>query len=440
MATEHTAGATPSLKSRAQRVLAGGPGTFSKNGTNYPEGLVPQALVRGEGAYVWGDDGRKYLDTVAALGPILLGHANPVVNSAIRKQLLCGTSFSLMHPLEIEVAELFCDVLPCAEMVRWCRNGTDATQMAIRVARAITGKRHAIYCGYHGGGSDSYGITTDKSAGILDCLAPYNHQTRWNDLSRVPFHAYDDLAIVMVEVPSVPWGTPDADIAKTLEIYRHLADVHDALFVLDEIVTWPRYALGGAQTLYGVTPDLCTVNKAIANGLPLAALVGKRQYMERLNQGDVFASYTFAGETTALAAAKAVITTLRDTDAFENLRRQGQALGEGLQMLFGQYALPVTLLGNYARMAVRWQDVPGNASALELQTLWMAEMARRGILMGYGVIFPMTCWTTDETQKILQAAEDVCVCIADAIATNNIQDVLPCPVIHNSSIRRIEGT
>ena len=136
MATEYPAGLTPSLKYRAQRVLAGGPGTFSKSGTRYPEGLVPQALVLGEGAYVWGDDGRKYLDTVAALGPILLGHAHPIVNKAIRAQSSRGTSFSLMHPLEVEVAELLCDALPCAEMVRWCRNGTDATHMAIRVARA----------------------------------------------------------------------------------------------------------------------------------------------------------------------------------------------------------------------------------------------------------------------------------------------------------------
>ena len=235
----------------------------------------------------------------------------------------------------------------------------------------------------------------------------------------------------MAEVPSLPWGTPDETVRTTLEMYREMAHAHGAVFVLDEIVTWPRYSLAGAQGLYGVIPDLAAVSKAIANGLPLAALVGQRHYMERLNHGDIFASYTFAGETTALAAAKAVITTLRDTDGLENLRRQGQALGDGLQTLFGKYALPVTLLGNYARMAVRWQDVPGKALALELRTLWMAEMARRGILAGTGVIFPMCIYTGIEVQKILVAAEETCDLIAIALNEGKVQEIMPCSVIED---------
>ena len=416
---------------RAHHVLAGGPGTFSKHESRYPHGFTPDAITHGCGAYVVGTNGRRYLDTVASLGTNLLGYGHPAVQDAIMQQLACGTSFSMLHPLEVEVAELLCDVMPCAEMVRFARNGTDVTNMAIRLARAITGKRHAIFVGYHGGGGDSYGVTTDKTAGILDCLAPYNHQTRWNDLSRVPFHAYDDLAIVMVEVPSWPWNTPNADIAKTLGIYRHLADVHNALFVLDEIVTWPRYHLGGAQTLYGVIPDLCTVSKAIANGLPLAALVGKRQYMERLNTGDVFFSYTFSGETTALAAAKAVITTLRETDGLKNLHTQGQRYGDGLQALFREYALPVTLLGTPARLAVRWQDVLGVATSQELRTLWLAEHARRGILMGIGVAFPMTVWRDGDVMKLLTAAEEVCGLIRDALQAERVKEALPCPLIED---------
>ena len=419
------------LASRAQQILAGGPGTFSKAPSRYPQGLAPTALVRGQGCYVTDTEGRRYLDTVAALGPILLGYAHPVVNQAILEQLGRGTSFSMLHPLEVEVAELLCEMLPCAEMVRWCRNGTDATGMAVRVARACTGKQHAVFVGYHGGAMDSYGITTDKTAGILPQLAPYNHQTTWGNLSTVPRHAYENLALLMVEVPSLSWGASAESVCKTLGMYRDIAHAHGALFVLDEIVTWPRYALGGAQALYGIMPDLCTVSKAIANGLPLAALVGQRQYMERLNTGDIFASYTFAGETTALAAAKAVITVLRDTDALENLQRQGQAFGDGLQALFHEYDLPVTLLGNYARMAVCWQDVSAKATILELRTLWLAEMARRGILLGTGVVFPMTCWVEKDVQKILVAAEQVCDLMEFALERGAVQDDLPCPVIQD---------
>lgn len=421
---------------RAAHVLAGGPGTFSKAACRYPAGLVPEALVRGGGAYVYGTNGHRYLDLVAALGAVLLGHAHPTVNTAAMAQMAQGTSFSMLHPLEVEVAELLCDVVPCFDMVRFCRNGTDATNAAVRLARAITGRHHVIAVGYHGGGSDWYGCTTDKAAGILPHIASYNHQTAWGDLSTVPRHVFDDLAALIVEVPPCPWEETDAQARRTLQLYADTAYAHTALFILDEIVTWPRYNLSGAQGLYGVIPDLCTVSKAIANGLPLAALGGKRQYMDRLNKGDIFMSYTFAGETTALAAAKAVITTLRDTDELANLRQHGQRLGDDLQALFREYDLPVKLLGNYARLSVKWQDMPGVATSQELRTLWMAEMARHGVLLSYGGLFPMTCWTDRENSYFYEAAGIACLMIATAIATHRVQAVLPCPVIHNSSVRR----
>jgi glutamate-1-semialdehyde 2,1-aminomutase len=439
---------------RAARVLAGGPGTFSKHWSRSPLPFAPDAIVSGKGCYVLGSNGRTYLDTVSSLGANLLGYGHPAVEDAILDQLAAGTSFSCLHPLEVDVAEVLCAVLPCAEMVRFARNGTDVTSMAVRLARAITGHQHAIFVGYPGGGMDSYAITTDRPAGVLSQLIPYNHQTIWDDLSGVPRHAFDDLAIIMAEVPSLPWDAGNEAVFKTLTRYKHVAHAHGALFVLDEIVTFPRYALGGAQTTYGVTPDLCTVSKALANGLPLAALCGRRQHMERLDRGDVFASSTFAGETTALAAARAVITTLRTTDALACLHHQGAVLGAGLLRLLGHYALPASLLGNAARLAVRWHDVtaprtgtgwsPDNpmgvvidgarpllATALELRTLWLAEMARRGILWGIGVCFPQCCWTDGETQKILTAAEDVCALMAQALATGRVQEALPCAVIQD---------
>ena len=417
------------LLSRAQSVLAGGTGTFSKHSSRYPAGLAPDALVRGNGPYVWDTQGRRFLDTVAALGPILLGHGHFAVTEAIIHQLAHGTSFSMLHPLEVEVAELLCEVIPCAEMVRFARNGTDVTNATVRLARAITGHQHMLFMGYAGGGMDSYGITTDKAAGILPQLHPYNHQLAWGNVSTVPRHAWNDLAGIMIEVPPFPWGSPSQHDRQTLQAYHKVAHDCGALFILDEIVTWPRYGLAGAQGVYDITPDLCTVSKAIANGVPLAALVGQRQYMERLNQGDIFMSYTFAGETTALAAAKAVLTILRDTDALANLHKQGTRLGDGLQVLFHEYALPATLWGNYARLSVRWQDVPGVATNQELRTLWLAEMARRGVLWGIGVCFVMACWTERETTMCLEVARDVCALMASAIWDGHVQEVLPCPVI-----------
>lgn len=419
---------------RALKVLAGGPGTFSKHIFRYPQGIGPSALKCGDGCYVIGDDGKKYLDTVSALGALFLGYGHATVQEAIIQQLTAGTSFSMLHPLEVEVAELLCTVLPGMDMCRFMKNGSDATNAAIRMARAVTGKRHVITCGYAGANYDWYGITTPQNAGILPNVAPYSHQIPWGDFSSIPRHVYDDLAAVITEVPSLPWTglTHGAENeCATLAMYRNIAHAHGAVFILDEVITMLRYGLGGAQAYYHIQADLVTGGKALANGLPLAVLAGKRELMEYFNSGTIFCSYTFAGETIALAAAKAVIETLRHTDALANLQHQGQALGDGLQALFREYDLPVRLLGNYARLAVRWQDVHGTATALELRTLWLAEMARRGILAGTGVIFPMACWQEDETQLMLTAAAEVCDLMAQALAVRRVQEALPCPVIQD---------
>ena len=418
---------------RAEAVLAGGPGTFSKHWSRYPQGLAPFGLVSGEGAFVTGTDGRTYLDTVGALGPNLLGYGHSAVVAAVQTEAAHGGSFSMVTPLEITTAELLCNLLPCAEMVRWCRNGTDATGMAVRLARAITGHRHGIFVGYHGGAMDSYGITTDKRAGLLPVLAPYNHQLAWDSaVAQVEaFPAERDLACIMVEVPALPWGTLPTVLRQTLSHLQHLAGERGALFILDEIVTFPRYGIHGAQGLYHLTPDLCTVSKGIANGLPLAALVGPRRHMSRLNAGDIFGSWTFAGETTALAACTATLKTCRDTPALQVLRQHGQRLGDVLQQVCWDYRLPASVLGNYARIALRWRDLPGVATAAELRTLWLQEHARRGILHGIGVMFPAACWTEATVQTLSDAATEVGLLVGEAIAARRVQALLACPVIND---------
>ncbi len=418
------------LLPRAQRALAGGPATFSKHWTRYPQGIAPPALISGDGCYVVGTDGKRYIDTVAALGPILLGYNHPAVTQAVMEQVRSGTSFSMLHPLEVEVAELLSTLLPCAEMVRFMRNGTDATNAAVRLARAVTGHKHVIFAGYHGGGMDSYGITTDRAAGILPQLFPYNHQTPWNDLFTPPRHAFDDLAAIMIEIPPYPWMASEKAVCETLRIYQETAHLHGALCILDEIVTFPRYHVRGAQTVYGITPDLCCLSKGIANGFPLAALVGQRRYMERFNDGDVFVSYTFAGETTALAACKATLEFLRETDALTNLHRHGQTVGDDLCALLQRYALPASLYGHPSRLQLRWHDTP-KASASLLRTLWLAEHARRGILHGIGVMLPMTCYTSSIVYALLAAAEETCIIMRQALDAEDFMSYIPCEVIEN---------
>ena len=419
------------LRQRAERVLAGGAATFSKHWTRYPQGLAPFGIVSGEGTYVTGTNGKTYIDTIGALGPNLLGYQHPKVTAAILKQVQQGTSFSMVHPLEIEVAELLCDLIPCADMVRFCKNGTDATSMAVRLARAITKKEDCLFIGYHGGAMDSYGSTTDKNDGILKTVAAHNFQSSWANIPALlhTWDAHKNLACVMVEVPALEWDEPEETYIEGLRALQQLARTTGALFVLDEIVTMLRYDLHGAQALYGVTPDLCTVSKGIANGLPLAALVGKREYMEYLNQNSIFASWTFAGEATALAACQATLKVCRDTDALQTIRILGHQFGSALQEQLDLYQLPATLYGNYARLVVKWQDLPGIATAAELRTLWLQEQAKRGVLYGIGVVFPNAAWTRQILGDLLDRSREVCDLMERAITTKTVQEQLECPVI-----------
>lgn len=335
----------------------------------------------------------------------------------------------MLHPLEVAVAEQLCDMLPGADMARFARNGTDAVQMAVRLARAVTGHKHVVFLGYHGGGSDSYAITTDKSAGVLAQLAPYNHQATWTTLDSISPKAWEDLACVVTEVPALIWGTDPAMYSATLKSLQSIATTHGGLFVLDEIVTFPRWGTtGSAAEHYGVIPDLTCVSKGIANGYPLAALCGTREVMERFNVGDIFASWTFAGETTALAACKETLRLIQTTEVLAVLTRHGRTLGFTLMRLLEDYRLPAVLYGHPARLSLRWQDTP-QASAAELRTLWLAEMARRGVLWGIGVAFPMTCWDDAVMTHLLPSVDEACATVAKAITDDAVRESLPCPVI-----------
>jgi glutamate-1-semialdehyde 2,1-aminomutase len=411
---------------RAETVLAGGPGTFSKHWTRYPQGVAPFSVVAGEGCYVAGTDGHMYLDTVAALGAVFLGYNDPSVTLAIIEQAKRGCSFSMVHPLEIEVAEILCDRLPCAEMVRFMRNGTDATATAVRLARAITGRRHVIFAGYHGGAMDSYGITTDKIAGILPGMAYYNHQETWQSWKEVSPHVWEDLACIMTEVPALPWGTPASAYHAVLADMQEEAHAHGALMVLDEVVTFPRSSQHGCQGVYGVTPDVSCVSKGIANGMPLAAVVGKREYMSRLDQGDVFASWTFAGEATALAACKATLEAIAKPYAVDAMHNYGRQYGNALHDLTS--SIGATVYGHPWRIVVRWHDMPG-ASANALRTLWLQEHAKESILHGIGAIFPMVCWNDDDLERLVDVASDVAGKIQVALEQGKVRALLECPVI-----------
>ena len=356
---------------KAEKIIPCQTQTFSKGPKYFPKGVSPVYIQRGQGSHVWDVDGNKFIDFILGLGPITLGYNYPVVNEAIKKQLEDGIIFSLPHPLEVELSELLTELIPCAEMVRFSKNGTDVTNAAVRLARAYTGKPKIAYYGYHGGGNDWYGITTDKNAGILKILRDYIVPFEYNNIDSLwkAFATHrDEIATVIME-PMI--NIPPKN--NFLEEVKELTHKKGAVLIFDEIVTGFRWALGGAQEYFNVTPDLATFGKGIANGMPLNVLVGKAEIMRLLE--DVFFSYTFAGECLSLAAGLATIQEMRDKKTIEHCWRIGERLMQGLTILgvqcMGYPCRPMLILPN---------DSP------YMRSLVIQELTKRGILIHSGLL------------------------------------------------------
>src|SRR5262249_42333624 len=248
------------------------------------------------------------------------------VDAAIRAQPEDGITFSLVHPLEVEVAELVRDVVPCAEMVRFSKTGCDATTAAVRLARAFTRKNKIVCCGYHGW-HDWYIAVTDRAAGIPDATKELSFTFSYNDIASAADAIDDDTACVILE-PMV-FEHPKPGFLAEL---KALCEARGVVLVFDEMWTGFRWALGGAQEAYAVVPDLATFSKAMANGMPISVVCGRADVM-RLCEKDVFFFTTFGGEALSLAAAKATIHELRDKRVPQHLAKMGKHLRDGVDDL-----------------------------------------------------------------------------------------------------------
>lgn len=388
--------ASDALWERAKRAIPLGTQTLSKAPSQFVDGVSPKFLVRGRGSHVWDADGNEYVDYPMALGPILLGYDHPAVTEAVVAQVHEGTTFTLMHPLEVEVAELLIEIIPCAEKVRFAKNGADATGGAIRAARALTGREHVIATGYHGY-HDWYIASTELRKGIPLLHRELIHPTPFGDLAALAaqFEARaGEVAAVIMEIPASE--PPDGYLQDAIDLTHR----HGALFVLDEIVTGFRYALGGAQELYGVCPDLACFGKGMANGYPLAAVVGSDEAMAAFDE--IFFSMTYSGETVSLAAARATLEVLRGGPVLEQIWDTGRALRAGLSVLGEQAAFELRLVGNPPRSAMTFAEQPGGAPHDLLRAIFLQETHKRGVLFGVP-IFPTHAHSEDDVRHTLDA-------------------------------------
>ncbi|GIW07598.1 MAG: glutamate-1-semialdehyde 2,1-aminomutase [Dehalococcoidia bacterium] len=412
------------LKAHAIRRIPTLAQTFSKAPTQFVQGVAPVYLERGAGSHVWDVDGNEYIDYPMALGPVILGHNEPAVTEAAIAQLQRGIAFSLPHPLEVELSDLLCELIPCAEMVRFGKNGSDVTSGAVRAARALTGRDLIACCGYHGW-QDWFIGTTTRSRGVPQAVRDLTKPFVYNDLGSLEriFAEYPgQVAAVIMEPVGVVAPAPGF-----LEGVRDLAHQHGALLIFDEVVTGFRLDLGGAQRLFGVTPDLACFGKAMGNGFPIAAVVGSRAVMPIFDE--IFFSFTFGGDALSLAAAIATIRFMQEEPVIAHLWAHGATLKDGYNRIAAELGLTryTECVGLPPRTVITFRDEQGNESLI-YKTLVQQECLKRGILFSGS---QNLCYrhSDDDIAITLEVYRTALTILAEAIAAGDALDRLEGPVV-----------
>lgn len=340
------------LYAAARRVIPGG--VNSPVRAFRAVGGEPLFIARGEGAYLWDADGNRYVDYVLSWGPLILGHAFPAVVEALAEAAARGTSYGAPTSLETELAELIIEMVPSVEMVRFVNSGTEATMTALRLARAYTGRRKIVkFVGcYHGhadlllvqAGSGVATLGLPDSPGVPPGATQDTLTAPFNDLEAVRelFEKFpEEIAAIIVEPVAGNMGVVPP-VNGFLEGLRSLATAHGALLVFDEVMTGFRVALGGAQELYGVEPDLTALGKVIGGGLPVGAYAGKRKIMETVAPvGPMYQAGTLSGNPLAMTAGLITLQELRKPDVFRQVVGETERLCQGVGRAAAEAGVPI---------------------------------------------------------------------------------------------------
>jgi len=399
------------LIARRHDLIPGAAHTYSKGDDQFPE-IAPKAIIRGEGAYVWGNDGKKYLDWCMGLRSVSLGHVHPAINEAVRKQMEEGTNFGRPHYSEYVLADFLVSLLPNVEMVKYAKNGSTVTSAATKLARAHTGRKYIVSCADHPFFSyDDWFIgTTACDAGIPEEIKQLTLTFKYNDLESLEklFAAYpNDIACVIMEAVTTEEPKPGF-----LMGVQELCRRNGTVFIIDEMITGFRFDLLGACKLYGIEPDLVTYGKGIANGYSLAVLGGKKEIMERgglrHDKERVFLiSTTHGAESISLAAALATISFIKEHGVTDHFWQMGTALKRSLEAVVKKHGLEgqVGIVGFSPNVSTSFKDLDGTASPV-LRTIFLQEMIKQGILFqGYFAIsFSHKQAEIDQTAQAFDAA------------------------------------
>ncbi len=396
------------------QTLAKGPGQFTY-------GVSPIYVERGKGSKLWDVDGNEYLDYCMGIGPISLGYGYDKVDNAIKEQLEKGITFSLMHRLELEVAEKLHEIIPNAESIRITKQGADACSAAVRIARAFTKRDKVAVCGYHGW-HDWYIGTTTRDAGIPQAIKDLTVMIQYNNIESVKAVMTPDLACLILE--PIIFEEPKDNF---LHEVQALCQANGTLLIFDEMWTGFRLALGGAQQFFDIKPDLAVYSKACANGMPIAFLTGRDDVMS-LFESDVFYFTTFGGEALSLAATLSTLEEMKEKNVPQYLATQGQKIKDGFNALREKHGMKdyISIGGYPCRSIVNFSEKAGDA--LVLKTYLQQEMIKRGILWSS---FHNMCFSHSDAdvQFTLDAYDDIFPAFKQLIDSNTVTSALKGQVV-----------
>ncbi|MDO8524148.1 MAG: aminotransferase class III-fold pyridoxal phosphate-dependent enzyme [bacterium] len=424
------------LYKRAKEIIPGGTQLLSKRPEMFLPDLWPSYYQKAKGCYVWDLDGNKYLDfAYMGIGACILGYADEDINKAAKEAIDNGSMNTLNCPEEVELAELLLKIHPWAGMVRYARTGGESMAVAIRIARAYSGKDKVAFCGYHGW-SDWYlssNLANDKNLDghLLSGLAP-NGVPRGLTGTMLPFHynkieelekivsESNDIGVIVMEPMKF-----QADSSGFVKKVREIADKIKAVLIFDEITVGFRFNIGGSHLKLGINPDMAVFAKGISNGFPMGAIIGKKEIMQSAQTS--FISSTYWTERIGPTAAIATINKMIKENVPEYLEKTGLAIKNGLAKKAEEHGVKLHIEGFPAMLHISF-DYP-NAQAI--RTLYTQEMLKKGVLASGG-IYVSLAFKEEHIKEFLEAVDEVFPILSKAIKENKVEQMLEGPIAHTS--------
>ena len=392
--------------------------TYSKSYRYYSRGFAPSYMDHGEGCYIYDVDGNKFIDYVCALGPITVGYNEPSVNEAVIKQVQKFASGSLQSELEVELAEKICEIIPCAEMVRFVKNGGDATTAAIRLARAYTGRDIVLMSGYHGMHDWSIGASANHK-GVPDVVQKLTVNFEYNNLAdfEEKLQKHSVAAVILEPIQS------NGPANGYLQPVKDLTHKYGAILIFDEVVSGFRYALGGAQEMFEVSPDLVSFGKGMANGYAISAVAGKKELMQQIEEG-VFVSTTFGGDSISMAASLATIKILEQPGYYDHITKIGTIQRDGVATLIKKYGLDdvISMTGLPAHAGPSFEG-HGKLDYLDVQSVYSQTMLQNGIFV-FAFYNLNGSHTGKEAKQYLNATDQAFALIRKAVDADSLEGIL----------------